>query len=289
MKRTAAAVLVAAVVAGCYRPASPTGPLRRTTDPGRTTEFVVIGDFGTGDAPQYAVAAAIRAWAEDRPVDLLVTTGDNIYERGHPERFDGLWRRPYGWLRPAGIDVVGSLGNHDVRTDAGRPVMRLLGMPGPWYAHRAGPVELFVLDGNRPQDADQLEFLREALERSDATWQVVVIHHPPYSCSAEHGSAADVQALIPAMAEGGVDVVLSGHDHLYQRFGPIRGITFVVSGGAGGPWMRRPRVPRAPLPRPRASTRLTTSSTSGPPSGPLAIRAISVPGSDVVDGVKLSA
>ena len=276
------------LAASCYRPAEPVGPLRQTSDPNGAAEFVVIGDFGTGGADQYAVAEAIRGWAEAHPVDALVTTGDNIYQNGRPDRFDEAWHRPYGWVAERDIEVVAALGNHDVRTFAGRPVMRLLDMPGPWYAHRLGPVELVVLDGNSPEHEEQRRFMARVLRESAAAWQVVVVHHPPYSCAEEHGGSAEVRALVPALARGGADVVLSGHDHVYQRFPPIGGITYLVSGGGGADLDRMAACP-GDTPPPAASLDdahhflYVRASDEA-----LTIRMVRVPGSTVGDTVTLS-
>ncbi|HEX2031052.1 MAG TPA: metallophosphoesterase [Actinomycetota bacterium] len=211
----------------------PSGPLRsRSPVEGRAFEFAVIGDFGTGEEDQRAVADALRRWAGTRPFEALVTTGDNIYDSGHPDDFAEAWHQPYGWVDRGGIPVIASVGNHDIRTASGAPVMELFSMPGRWYAHRFGPVELFVLDGNRPADLRQLTWLGDALRRSRATWKVAVFHHPAYSCS-DHGSTREIlERWVPVLQAGGVDLVLSGHDHNYQRFRAY-GIAFVVSGGGG--------------------------------------------------------
>jgi 3',5'-cyclic AMP phosphodiesterase CpdA len=280
--------VLALFLSACGQPPRPTGPLRQTTDIDGALGFVVIGDFGSGAEAEYDVAGAIRAWSEDHPVDALVTTGDNIYENGHPERFDQAWRRPYGWLDDQGVEVVASLGNHDVRTYRGQPVMQLLGMPWFWYSHRLGPVEFVVLDGTRPDDQNQLRFMQAALRESQAAWQVVVVHHPPYSCGDEHGSSEAVQELVPAMATNGTDLVLSGHDHTYQRFPEIRGITFVVSGGGGHYLDDLGRCPEG-TPQPEAAfadahhflfVRATEEA--------LTIRAVRVPGSEVADTARLA-
>jgi 3',5'-cyclic AMP phosphodiesterase CpdA len=282
-------VIVAAVVllAACRGPPEPTGPLQRSVDVGRSFQFVVIGDFGTGDAAEYQVAAAIRNWAGRHPVDAVVTTGDNIYEDGNPDRFDEAWLRPYGWVRRRGLEVLAALGNHDVRTADGRPVMALLGMPAPWYAVELGPVELVVLDGNRPDDEDQRGFLADVLGTSRTPWQVVVVHQPPYSCGDEHGSSEELQALVPALHEGGADLVLSGHDHTYQRFPPIRDVTFLVSGG-GGSDLDSLTACRPGTPRPVAAFAdshhfLYAVATEEK----LRVTAIRVPGSSVADRIAL--
>jgi 3',5'-cyclic AMP phosphodiesterase CpdA len=278
---------VALLVAACTGPPEPTGPLHRSVDVGRSFEFVVIGDFGSGDAAEYQVAAAIRSWSEGHPLDAVVTTGDNIYEDGDPDRFEEAWLRPYGWVGRQGIEVLAALGNHDVRTAEGRPVMQLLGMPGPWYAVRLGPVELVVLDGNRPDDDDQREFLGDSLATTRTRWQIVVVHQPPYSCGDEHGSSEDVQELVPALHEGGADLVLSGHDHTYQRFPPIREITFVVSGGGGS---RLDAVTECPpgTPAPVAAFADDHHFLYAVASDDeLRVKAVRVPGSSVADRVVL--
>jgi hypothetical protein len=227
------AAVVALLAAACYRPTvPPEGAPRLTSQVRGPFDFAVIGDFGSGDANERAVAEAIRAQAQG--LEALVTTGDNVYENGHPGRFDEAWHEPYGWVEEEDVEVVAALGNHDVRTDGGRPVMGLLGMPSAWYSHRFGPVEIVVLDGNVPGDPSQLEFLAAALAESEASWQVVVVHHPPHSCGDDHGSSSAVQEhMVPILERGGADLVLSGHDHLYERFAPIDGVTYVVSGGGG--------------------------------------------------------
>ena len=279
-------VLAIALVAACSRPPEPIGPLHRSLEVGRTLEFVALGDFGSGDPAEYAVARAIRAWTGSHPVDALVTTGDNVYEGGQPDRFDEAWRRPYGWLREEGIEVLASLGNHDARTAGGLPVMILLGMPGPWYAVRMGPAELVVLDGNHPDDDRQRAFLASTLRSSPAAWQVVVVHQPPYSCGQEHGSSDDVRDLLAL--EAGEDLVLSGHDHNYQRFAAVGGVTHVVSGGGGEELDPLGECPEG-TPRPTAAFGDAHHFLYVRASADrLVIRAVRVPGSDVADRAVLS-
>jgi hypothetical protein len=200
--------------------------------PGPTAGLVFIGDFGSGDKAEARVSSAIRTWVRDRPLHALVTLGDDIYSDGSPSRFDQAWNEPYGWVEDAGVPVVASLGNHDIHTGNGGPVMDLLDMPNRWYERRIGPVEVFVLDSNDLTEG-QMEWLSTALASSSAPWKVLVFHHPVYSCG-PHGSTPRVQhELLPVVASEGVDLVVNGHDHDYQRFPPVNGTTYVVSGGGG--------------------------------------------------------
>ncbi|MBI4260779.1 MAG: metallophosphoesterase [Actinobacteria bacterium] len=224
---------LATLAAACGGGASPTGGGPATIGAPDRVHLVVIGDFGSGTADEMAVSAAIRDWTDGRPIDALVTTGDNVYEDGHPDEFDRAWRQPYGWVEERGIPVIASLGNHDVKTDDGEPVMELLGMPHRWYERSAGPVDILVLDSNDPFSQEQAEWLEERLAASTAPWQLVILHHPPNSC-ADHGSDLQVRAVwLDDLEEGGADLVLAGHDHVYQRFAPIDGVTHVVTGGGG--------------------------------------------------------
>jgi hypothetical protein len=163
----------------------------------------------------------------------LVTTGDNVYPNGGSDKFDQAWGRPYGWVIRGHLPVVASLGNHDEETSDGRPVMGLLGMPARWYVTRIGNADLFVLDANRPDNALQLAWLRAALKGSTARWQIAVFHQPAFSCSVHGTTAAIVRAWVPLFDAGGIDLVLSGHDHNYQRFAPRRGVVYIVAGGSG--------------------------------------------------------
>ncbi|HEV8564397.1 MAG TPA: metallophosphoesterase [Actinomycetota bacterium] len=211
----------------------PSGVTVGAPPPDRALRFVVIGDFGEGNTDESAIAAAIRSFDQTDPLDGFVTTGDDVYDSGDPADFDAAWRQPFGWVQDSKIPIVASLGNHDVRTDGGRPVMELLGMPGRWYTETFGPVQFVVLDANDPTNPDQLTFLRESLATSTARWQVVVFHQPAFSCG-PHGSTAEVDILwVPVFERYGVDLVLNGHDHDYQRFAPIDGVTYIVSGGGG--------------------------------------------------------
>ena len=193
--------------------------------------LAVIGDFGTGEAAERAVADEIRARREH--LDALLTTGDNVYPSGDPDEFRSAWVQPYGWVARSGLNVVASLGNHDVRTDDGRPVMRLLSIPNEWYHEVIGDADIFVLDANRPDDAQQLRWLREALARASGAWSIAVFHQPAYTCGEYRGDARIQQRWVPLFERFGVDLVLNGHDHNYQRFAAVKGVTYVVSGGGG--------------------------------------------------------
>jgi hypothetical protein len=200
---------------------------------GADTRILAIGDFGVGGDRQRLTGADVEGFAEPRRVGALVTLGDNDYAED-PAAFESNWLGSFGWAADDGLLVAGTLGNHDVRVDAGRYEFELLGMPGRYYQRRLGNVELFLLDSNQ-LGAQQLAWLDSALASSEARWKVVAMHHPAYSCGGYLGDRRVRRRLVPIFELHGVDLVLAAHDHNYQRFAERNGVTYVVHGGGGAP------------------------------------------------------
>ncbi len=206
----------------------------RPAPPAPARGFAVIGDFGSGNADERAVAGEIRRWSRSHPLDAIVTTGDNVYETGQPSEFDAAWNRPYGWVDRRRLPVVAALGNHDEETSGGTHELELFHMPGRWYARTIGSVRFIVLDANDPTDPAQMTFLRGQLGKRDAApWTVVVFHQPAYSCGLHQSTPSVDEAWVPLFGRGGVDLVVNGHDHDYERFRPDDGVTYVVDGSGG--------------------------------------------------------
>jgi hypothetical protein len=105
-------------------------------------------------------------------------------------------------------------------------------MPGRYYTRTLGDgeVQLFFLDSNRITGT-QTAWLEQQLSESAATWKIAVFHHPPYTCGGHLGNAVVARRWVPLFEEYGVQLVLSGHDHNYQRFASRNGVTYVVHGG----------------------------------------------------------
>jgi hypothetical protein len=198
-----------------------------------TFRFMVMGDYGVGTDDQQAVADAMKDFYGEFGSDAIVTTGDNVYPSGEPEDFDIAWSEPFSWVEGTSLRVIPSLGNHDVIDDGGQPVMDFFDMPGPYYETSVGDADIFVLDGNDVLDPKQAAWLRKHLSRSDAAWQIAVFHQPAFSCARHDSTPEVIDRWVPIFASEGVDLVLNGHDHNYQRFGPVDGVTYVVTGGGG--------------------------------------------------------
>jgi 3',5'-cyclic AMP phosphodiesterase CpdA len=166
------------------------------------------------------------------PYDALLLLGDNVYPAGDPGRLDAMVFEPFGPVLDGGTQLLAILGNHDVAEGHGEAQMRALGMPGRWWAQTWGEDVLLVgLDSNDVQNPDQRSFLEHTLAESSATWKIVAAHHPPYSAGYQGSSKSVRAAFSPLFERYGVQLVLSGHEHDYQRSVPIDGVVYVVTGG----------------------------------------------------------
>ncbi|MFC5994867.1 metallophosphoesterase family protein [Pseudonocardia hispaniensis] len=197
--------------------------------------LAVAGDVGTGGAAARATGAAMDRLEESGEFDAVLLLGDNIYPDGDVAAVQSAVFEPFGPVLDGGTDLLAVLGNHDVRTDDGEPQLAALGMPDRWYHVRIGPVELIMLDSTRVEDPEQLAWLERTLAAAAADgvrWTVVAQHHPPRSAGRHGSHQPSRRLLVPLFERFGVDLVLAGHDHDYQRSIPQDGIVYVVSGGA---------------------------------------------------------
>jgi 3',5'-cyclic AMP phosphodiesterase CpdA len=195
--------------------------------------LAVVGDVGDSGSRLTATALAVDEMDAVESLDGLVLTGDNSYPAGDPERLTDTVFDPFaGVLQDA--DLYAVLGNHDVMDGNGPAQVDALGMAGPWWARHLGDVLLVGLDSNQAGDPDQRAWLEGTLAAATERWRIVVVHHPPYSAGYQGSSEAVRAAFVPLFEQYGVQLVISGHDHDYQRSVPIDGVTYVVTGGAAG-------------------------------------------------------
>jgi predicted MPP superfamily phosphohydrolase len=194
-------------------------------------KFAAIGDNGTGDQPQYDVAHQMDQWHQRFGFDLVIMLGDNIYGRQQPADFVRKFEAPYKPLLDAGVKFFASLGNHD---DPRNNTYKLFNMNGQrYYSFVRNDVRFFVLDTNF-LDPAQLAWLERELARATEHWKIAYFHHPLYSDGGRHGSEVELRVILePLFMKYGVDVVYSGHDHLYERITPQHGISYFVSGAGG--------------------------------------------------------
>jgi 3',5'-cyclic AMP phosphodiesterase CpdA len=103
-----------------------------------------------------------------------------------------------------------------------------------YYTYKKGNVRFFVLDSNY-MDPKQLAWLESQLKSgSSSDWKICYFHHPLYSSGRFHGPATDLrQVLEPLFIKYGVNVVLAGHEHVYERVHPQHGIYYFTEGASG--------------------------------------------------------
>jgi hypothetical protein len=198
---------------------------------GADAGFVAFGDAGTGDATQQRVADQMGIWAAANRVDALVEAGDDVYPVGDPSLFAATLDAPYANLRTTRPLWV-ALGNHDVTGGHGAEQLQYLGLPDLPYAKVLPGVQLLFLDANHP-DAAQAAWLEARLSESGPALRVVVFHQPAYSCATHGNTPAVIQWWVPVLEAHHVALVISGHDHYYERFLSANGVTYVVTGGGG--------------------------------------------------------
>jgi 3',5'-cyclic AMP phosphodiesterase CpdA len=191
--------------------------------------FLAAGDYGVGGSAELSLGRAMQRYDVRNYADMLVLLGDNDYTES-PARFRANWSATFGWARRSGLRVAGVLGNHDYQVGRGRYELGLLGMPSPYYTRTLGDAQLFLLNSNRVNDR-QTAWLEHQLAASSAIWKIVVFHHPPFTCGGHSGNQDVQKRWAPLFERYGVQLVLSGHDHNYQRFAARNGVTYVVDGG----------------------------------------------------------
>jgi len=203
-------------------------PLPNRSD---SLKFAAIGDNGTGDRPQYEVAQQMTRLHSEFPFDLVIMLGDNMYGSQRPADFTRKFEQPYAPLLSIGVKFQAALGNHDTPEQIFYKPYNMNGQR--YYTYTRNNVRFFALDSTL-MDRKQVAWIESALRDSREDWKICYFHHPLYSNAARHGSSVDLRTLIePIFVKYGVNVVFSGHDHVYERIQPQKGINYFVSGAAG--------------------------------------------------------
>jgi 3',5'-cyclic AMP phosphodiesterase CpdA len=194
-------------------------------------KFAVIGDNGTGESPQYDIARQMMSSRSSFPFDFVLMLGDNMYGSQKAPDFVSKFEQPYKPLLEAGVRFYATLGNHDQPTNRSYPPFNMAGER--YYTFARSPARFFIVDTNL-MDRAQLTWIDDALARADEPWKIVYFHHPIYSDGDRHGSNVEMRVLLePLLVRHGVPVVFSGHEHIYERTTPQKGITYFVEGSSG--------------------------------------------------------
>ncbi len=213
-------------------------------DSGATVKFLVYGDDRTDPSAHQLVVRALSS----TPSDLLVNTGDLVEDGASADDWQSFFDAEKPLLRDRALLV--SIGNHELYDDAaGANFARFFGfatgtpMPQPYGSGRIGAVRFFFLNGMHDwESGEERQWLERELGAADnepgLRWRIVVVHHGPWSAGPHGGNAKLTEARVPELlAAHKVDLVLSGHDHIYER-GDAGLLKYVVSGGGGAPLYR---------------------------------------------------
>jgi predicted phosphodiesterase len=206
-----------------------------------SVKFAIIGDSGRGTPEQHQVARQMVRYRERFKFNFVLMVGDNIYEGpATAEDYRLKFEEPYAALLENSVKFFAVLGNHDDPRQVSYPPFNMKGEryysfvpPEDPLTRLATRVEFFALDSTN-MDRTEVAWLEERLAASRATWKVVFLHHPLYTSGRYRDTShAHRWALEPIFVRHGVSVVLSGHEHIYQRSTLQQGVLYFVSGGAG--------------------------------------------------------
>lgn len=244
-----AVTLVAAVVlAGCAE--APSGPEAETAASRAASEYkvVAVGDIvcapGSPRSATRCRHAETAALAQQLAPDAVIGLGDLQYESGTLKAFKSEYDPTWGALNDITLPVPG---NHEYRTSGASGYFtyfsdRPTGRKG-YYARTLGDWQAYLLNTNcsKIDCAAQRRWLDRRLSDRPAKCTLFATHHPRFS-SGEHGSQKFLRSFMKIAVKHRVDLVLSGHDHNYERFrrsdadgdsAPTRGFFQFVSGAGG--------------------------------------------------------
>ncbi|HZM71402.1 MAG TPA: metallophosphoesterase family protein, partial [Candidatus Cryosericum sp.] len=221
-----------------------TGGFPFTTSPpagtARPTRVWVIGDAGTASSSQRSVRDAYSRFNQGGRTDLWLMLGDNAYSDGTDGQYQSAVFSMYPEMLRTAV-VWPTLGNHDAHSaDSGTqsgPYYSIFTLPKrgeagglasgteAYYSFDYGNIHFICLDSadsNRSTSGAMLKWLQADLTATDQNWIIAYWHHPPYS-KGSHNSDSESELVqmrqnaLPILEQGGVDLVLSGHSHSYER------------------------------------------------------------------------
>jgi len=197
-------------------------------------QFAVIGDFGEGSDEERRIAKLVKGMTPER----VLTVGDNVYPTGREKD----WKHGfdpddmYGAFSKQ-VPFMPALGNHDYYNYDLRPYFSRFPHLGgkPYYTWSSDNAQFFVLDTEQHLEGGsaQLAWLGAQLAQSHAKFKVVYLHRPPYSSAGAEAAPGWREDLHRVLAAHGVQLVLAGHEHSYERSNAIDGVTYIVTGGGG--------------------------------------------------------
>jgi len=223
-----------------------TSPAPGTSKP---TRIWVLGDSGTANANAAAVRNAYFNFTGTRHTDLWLMLGDNAYQDGTDAEFQAAVFNMYPTMLRKSV-LWPTLGNHDGHTadsasQAG-PYYNIFSLPTggqagglpsgteAYYSFDYGNIHFVCLESyetNRSASGPMMTWLRNDVNATNQPWIIAYWHHPPYT-KGSHDSDSEIelyqmrQSALPILEDNGVDLVLTGHSHSYER-------SFLIDGHYG--------------------------------------------------------
>ena len=226
----------------------------------RPVRILALGDSGNASPEQ----AGLRDMFMTYEHDVFLHLGDMAYGSGTYPEFEERVFDVYRDFMHA-VPSFPTIGNHEYKTNRAEPYLSVYYLfeqalrddhHERYYSFDYGNVHFVSLDSNGEMlvpiqididgiaDDDMIDWLEDDLAASDAEWKIAFFHHPPFSLYASRSDETGVINLIlPALRNGGVDLILVGHDHHYMRSHPVRGdcpvpggdgaIPFIIVGSGG--------------------------------------------------------
>ena len=230
---TTTATLAGGDASHCFTTSPPVGTPKGT-------RIWVLGDSGTADANARAVRDAFYGWMGTQKPDLWLMLGDNAYETGTDAQFQAAVFDMYPEILRSAV-LWPTLGNHDGAsadsTTGTGPYYDIFTLPTSgqaggvasgteaYYSFDYGMIHFVSLESfetDRSVNGPMLTWLRADLASTSQPWLIVFFHHPPYS-KGSHNSDAETELIemrqnaLPILEDAGVDLVLTGHSHSYER------------------------------------------------------------------------
>jgi tartrate-resistant acid phosphatase type 5 len=237
-------------------------------------EFMILGDFGSNQKPQFAVAKTMKNYVLQHSIkpEALLLLGDNFYTKMEGGLKSARWKTGFEDIYPASVydcPCPAVLGNHDYHDNLGGEQVQLAyakqgntrwTMPSKWYRMDMGGADklitflfidtnLFSLSGKadkkakvkvtKPsltpaEEAEQWAWLTAELTQPRAPYTIVVGHHPIYSNGVHGDSKELVEKLAPLLEQHSVHAYLCGHDHDLQHLEMEKTQTSFLLSGGGG-------------------------------------------------------
>jgi hypothetical protein len=192
---------------------------------GQTAVLVGAGDISSCENDNDAKTATLL----DDISGTVFTTGDNVYDTGKGLQFLFCFNFTWGWHKDRIKPVPG---NHDYITSGASGYYNYFNVPE-YYAYNRGDWRIYALNSeiDAAANSEQVTWLKNDLADNPRKCVMAYWHRPRWSSGSHHGSDTRTQALWDVLFDAHAELVVTGHEHNYERFAPMNKTGQVVEGG----------------------------------------------------------